>query len=248
MNYDQVMAEMSKTVDQAMRVLGSLHEEGPAPLGVLARRLGSSRTVVSRLVATLEAHALVRRTPAGYELGFGLLRLAGGLIPDLRRIAEPHLRSLAEQFDETSVLAAADGDAAVAVHLVVPERQVIRVHYRSGFRHSLLTGAHGRAILAFADPATVERITGGSQQEDLAAIRGRGYAVTHDELEPGVVGIAAPVLNGGGAAVASIGLVAPSARYPEREPVAAAVIAAARAIADELHRLDHVNAPSTRSA
>lgn len=245
------MAEISKTVDQALRVLESLREDGPAPVGELARRLETGRTVVSRLVATLEAHALVRPTGRGYDLGFGLLRLAGGLVPDMRRIAEPHLRSLAERFDETTVLAAADGDEAVAVHLVVPERQVVRVHYRPGFRHPLVTAAHGRAILAFAAPATIDRLTGGSLAAELATIRERGYALTHDELEHGVVGIAAPVVNGNGAAVASIGLVAPSARYPERETVAAAVIAAAGAVAGELHGLGSIIAPdafSTRTA
>jgi hypothetical protein len=71
------MAEQSKTVDAALTLLAALRDGGDdATTARLARRLGLSRTATARLLATLQAHRLARRTPAGWTLGDGLLDLA----------------------------------------------------------------------------------------------------------------------------------------------------------------------------
>ncbi len=231
------MPELSQTVDHAARLLVALRHGGAVSTTQLAERLGVSRTVATRLVATLEAHDLVRRTPGGVALGFGLLDLAAGLEVTVRTAAYPHLQQLAVRFHETAVLAIADGDTAVAVDQVVPDRRVVRIHYRAGSRHSLAEAAHGKAMLAYSaaaqrlltthpDPARIER--------ELTAIRRNGYAISHDELEEGVTGIAAPILDVRGTAVASIGVVAPTARLPRERDVAPAVREAAAAIGIEL--------------
>ena len=244
------MAETSKTVHHAARVLEELRSGGPVPASELARRLALSRTVVTRLINTLESHDLVRRTGAGIELGFGLLDLARGLAPGLRDIARPHLHELAITFHETAVLAVADGDSAVAVDQVVPDRRVVRIHYRAGTRHSLLAAAHGRAMLAFAHPALIAGLTGGEAEgalgEELRRIRRDGYAVSHDELEQGVAGLASPILDGEGMAMASLGIVAPVARFPAKDRVAGAVRDAARLVTIELAE-DHHTSTSRRS-
>lgn len=236
------MAETSKTVDQALRLLAALRTDGAGSPTELARRLGTSRTVISRLVATLEVHDLVRRTVGGVDLGFGLLDLAAGLAPDLRSTARPHLETLAAELHETAVLAVVDGDQAIAVDQVVPDRRVVRIHYRSGSRHALYEAAHGRAILASSPPTTIERATShhvdpGVLQAGLGRIRREGYAVTHDELEAGVSGIAAPVLDSDGVAIASVGVVAPTSRFPAVGDIAPSIVAAARAVTTDLAAL-----------
>ncbi|MBA2338411.1 MAG: helix-turn-helix domain-containing protein, partial [Acidimicrobiia bacterium] len=201
------MAETSKTVDQAVRVMHQIRATGAAPTAELARRLGLGRTVVARLVATLERHDLVRRTPDGVDLGYGLVGLADMVSPAMRHIARPHLQRLATAFHETAVLAVVDGDDAVAVDQVVAEGRVVRVHYHPGTRHSLAAAAHGRAMLAHADPSTIDRLASAAPGlgAELDRIRRRGYAVSHDELEHGVTGIAAPILDGAGRPLASLG-------------------------------------------
>jgi DNA-binding IclR family transcriptional regulator len=63
----------------------------------LATQLGVGRTVVYRLIATLEAHQLVTRDNSGrVRLGTGALRLAGRVVPLMRDSALPALRRLAE--------------------------------------------------------------------------------------------------------------------------------------------------------
>ncbi len=187
------------------------------------------RTVVARLVATLEAHDLVRRTADGVDLGFGLVGLADQVSRTVREAARPHMQRLAAVFNETVVLAVVDGDDAVAVDQVVPEGRVVRVHYHPGTRHPLAVAAHGRAMLAHLDRATVARVTG--DDPDLAAelehIRARGHATSHDELEDGVAGLAAAVLGDGGLAVAALGVVAPAGRLPVGDLLVAALVEAA---------------------
>ena len=206
------MAETSKTVDLAVRVMHQIRSSGPAPTSELARRLGLGRTVVARLVATLERHDLVRRTPAGVDLGYGLVGLADRVAPAVRHAARPHLQGLAATFNETAVLAVVDGDDAVAVDQVVPEGRVVRIHYHPGTRHPLAVAAHGRAMLAHVEPAVVARLAGGDPDllAELARVRRKGYAVSHDELEEGVAGIAAAIVDRTGRPLGSLGVVAPA--------------------------------------
>ncbi len=219
------MPETSKTVHHALDVLGHLRAEGPAPAASIAARLGLSRTVVARLLATLAAHDLVRRTDGGFAVGLGILELAAGVEPRLRDAARPVLTDLADRFQETAVLAVRQGTYAVAVDGVVPGGRVVRVHYQPGTRHLLTEAAHGRCMLASLapdDPAAVAA-------DGLDAVRRAGYATSHDELEPGVSGLAAPVIDGRGV-VAAVGVVAPTGRMPGEAELADAVCAAAARI------------------
>jgi DNA-binding IclR family transcriptional regulator len=87
------MAEHSKTVDAALTLLAALrNDDGDATTTAeLARRLGLSRTATARLLATLEAHDLARRTPAGWTLGQGVLGLARQVAVDQVVVSAPVL-------------------------------------------------------------------------------------------------------------------------------------------------------------
>lgn len=183
-------AETSQTLDRGVRVLCAL-AESPSGLTMteLAAALGVNRTVVYRLVTTLESHALVRRDRAGrLHIGLGVLRLGAGLQPHLRTTAAPVLRALAEVTGCTAHLTVADGEEAMALAVVEPTWTDFHVAYRVGARHPLSRGAAGRAILLGR---------GGGAGE---------YAVTTGELQPGAKGLAAPVLGIPGLE-ASVGIV-----------------------------------------
>ncbi len=244
------MAETSKTVDLAVRVMHQIRSSGPAPTSELARRLGLGRTVVARLVATLERHDLVRRTPAGVDLGYGLVGLADRVAPAVRHAARPHLQGLAATFNETAVLAVVDGDDAVAVDQVVPEGRVVRIHYHPGTRHPLAVAAHGRAMLAHVEPAVVARLAGGDPDllAELARVRRKGYAVSHDELEEGVAGVAAAIVDRTGRPLGSLGVVAPAPRLPSADGLAAALVEAAAEVAAQVAALDSRHQPGEQAA
>ncbi|KRF17638.1 IclR family transcriptional regulator [Nocardioides sp. Soil797] len=182
--------ETSQTLDRGLHVLRVLAEtQSGLTVTELAERLEVNRTVVYRLVATLEQHALVRRDAKGrLHVGLGVLHLASAVQPVLREIAMPVLRQLAETSGFTAHLTVADGDEALALAVVEPSWTDFHVAYRVGARHPLAQGAAGKAILLGRDPAVAR------------------YAVTAGELQAGAKGIAAPV-RGVDGLEASVGIV-----------------------------------------
>src|SRR5262245_16525763 len=109
--------ETSQTLDRGLQVLKVLAET-PSGLTIteLSGRLEVNRTVVYRLVSTLEQHALVRRDSKGrLYVGLGVLHLASAVQPVLRDLSVPVLRTLAESVGCTAHLTVADGDEALAL-------------------------------------------------------------------------------------------------------------------------------------
>ncbi len=160
----------------------------------IAGRLGVDRAIAYRIVATLEAAALVARGADGrVYLGGGVLVLAMRLEPQLRSQAEPLLRALAAETRATAFLSVARGDEAVAVMVAEAEAGLIRVGYRPGSRHPLERGAAGIAILS----ARPER---DGDAAEVREARAAGYSITRGQLQKGAVGIAAPLARGWGGA------------------------------------------------
>lgn len=209
-------AETSQTLDRGLQVMQVLAATpGGLTVTELAGRLSVNRTVVYRLVATLEAHALVRRDgKARLHIGLGVLQLASGVQPVLRDQALPVLRRLAEDTGCTAHLTVADGDEALVLAVVEPSWTDYHVAYRVGARHALDQGAAGRAILLGRSPG------------------GAAYSVTAGELQSGARGLAAPVLGVDGLE-ASVGIVTIGPRIDETV-VGPLAIAAARAIGNRL--------------
>ena len=171
--------ETSQTLDRGLRALEELAD---APTGLtvteLADHLGVNRTIVYRLLATLELHGLARRDAAGRaRLGIGVLALARRVQPLLRDAAAIPLRRLAEEVGATAHLTVVDGNEALAVAVVEPTWTDYHVAYRVGSRHALDRGAAGRAIVAYRDNGT------------------KTFIVTQGELQSGAFGIAAPLVD-----------------------------------------------------
>ena len=211
-------AETSQTLDRGLRVLKLLADSDHGQtVSALATRLGVHRTVVYRLVATLEQHGLVRRDRDGrLWVGLGVLALGRRIHPLLRQAATPALRALAEEVGATAHLTVADGEEALAVAVVEPSWTDYHVAYRTGSRHPLHRGAAGRAIRAARDPALAPP---------------DGYVYTHGELEAGASGVAAPLPAGGGVE-GSVGVVMLADRVPSW--VGPRVVRAAQEVADAL--------------
>ncbi|WP_244929631.1 helix-turn-helix domain-containing protein [Nocardioides sp. W7] len=213
-------AETSQTLDRGLRVLTVLAgSPGGLTVTELAGRLEVNRTVVYRLVSTLEQHALVRKDVRGrLHVGLGVLHLASAVQPALRDVAVPVLRRLAEEVGCTAHLTVADGEEALALAVVEPSWTDFHVSYRVGARHPLEQGAAGKAILAGRD--------GG-----VADGRDAGYVVTSGELQPGARGIAAPV-RGMDGFEASVGVVTLGDLDPDT--VGKRILSAAADLSDQL--------------
>lgn len=177
-------AETSQTLDRGLRVLKLLAEtDHGLTVTELSRRLGVNRTVVYRLLATLEQHSLVRRDAGGrVRIGVGVLGLGRQVHPLVREAALPALRTLADDVGATAHLTVVDGSEALAVAVAEPSWTDYHVAYRAGLRHPLDRGAAGRAILAGRCRKMVDF---GDGEED--------FVLTHGELESGASGAATPL-------------------------------------------------------
>ncbi len=221
----------SRTLARGLALLTALGDEQEgATVSGLAEATGLDRAVLYRLLDTLTSEGFVTRDPDSrkYRLGLSMLELGvqAGAGLQVRKLAGPPLRALMEDTDETACLAVRDRDDLVVVEVIEPGDRFVTVNYRVGFRHPLGASAHGKALLAF--------LPEGARDPALQPVRQRGVAYTRDELEQGASGVAAPVFDHTGKAVAAVGIVAPSARLPEPEAIALRVLRSAREISERL--------------
>ncbi|HEV7977440.1 IclR family transcriptional regulator [Amycolatopsis sp.] len=224
---DDTPAAGAKTLDNGIRVLKAVAAH-PQGLGVteLARLVGVHRTVAYRLLGTLTQHSLVSQGKDGhYRLGLGVVELSMSLRSDLRSVARPHLRDLAEATGATAHLTILDGEDAVSIAVVEPGNVGVHVAYRVGFRHSVTVGAAGLAILLGRPPQPGER-------REVTEGRRRGFAASQGELQSGAWGLAAPVSGADGESVASVGVIALGPL--DEAATSASVLRAAEAIRREL--------------
>ena len=188
-------AETSQTLDRGLQVLEAV---AGAPDGLtvteLAATLGIGRTVVYRLVVTLEQHAFLRRSADGRcRLGLGVLAMGRQVQPVVRDTAVPALRLLADAVNATAILTVVDGQEAQAAVVVEPSRSDVHVASRPGSRQPLENSAAGRAILA-------ARTTAGRPLDPP-------WVVATGDGPEGAYGIAVPVLGVPGLE-ASVGVLA----------------------------------------
>jgi len=187
-------AETSQTLDRGLLVLEEVADTSEGlTITELANRLGIGRTVVYRLVVTLEKHALIRRGSDGRcRLGLGVLAMGRQLQPVVRDAAFPALRLLADAVGCTAYLSLVDGAESVAALVAEPSRSDMHVTYRVGSRSPLEAAASGRAILAAR--------TSGTRALDPP------WIVASEDGAPGLFGLASPVTGVPGLE-ASVGVV-----------------------------------------
>ena len=238
------MAEISKTADHALSVLLEVGERGPLTPAAIARSLDMNRTVVHRLLSTLHQRGFITRQEDGYVPGAILVRLAEHVQPELRARGRAVMRELSDLVCETVVMHVADGNDAVVLDQVVSDRNVVRVEHAIGSRHALVTGASGRALLAFrGQPTVVDRVTGtigdaNVLRRQLEGVRQLGYALSHDELQQGVHGLAVPVLDPSDTAVASLAILVPVTRASNLLGHTDALLQASARLAQALYATD----------
>ena len=218
----------SQTLDRGLRVLQTLAESGrPLRIPELADALGVHRSIVYRILRTLEDHRLVSRSSDGLcELGVGLAVLSRAVRRDLQAAALPELTYLADALGMTAFVVVADADEAVTLLTVEPRHSSAHVAYRPGVRHPVDRGAPGLALLSGAARRSGERA-------EVAEARTRGWARSSGEVIPGMSSVAAPVVVAGRGVVAAVAVVYVDSSSDEAA-VGARVVTAARTIAADL--------------
>jgi DNA-binding IclR family transcriptional regulator len=245
-----------QSVDRAISVLEILARTGQAGVTEIAIELGVHKSTAFRLLAVLEARGLVDQhgDRGKYRLGLGVLRLAGATTARLDLIQQGRAvcEALAREVSETVNITILSGQDALYLDQVAGT-SALQTQNWVGQRIPLHCTSNGKVLLAFlpehrlaellAEPLT--RFTPYTITDpvrlraELAAVRELGYSTAAQELELGLVAVAAPVRDISGTVIASVSASGPVFRLPpDRVPeVAAQVVAAGREIS---HRLGWV--------
>jgi DNA-binding IclR family transcriptional regulator len=199
-----------------------------------ARRLSVAPSTAHRLLTTFLAHGFAMRSPAGrrYRRGPALIRLYRRRpiqLILLRDVAHPVLERVSHETGETAHLSILEGLDVVGVDHVESLRPIVYRH-PIGSRVPSHATAVGHALLAHSPEAAealiaegLARLTdetvphGSALRRSLEEVRQRGYAVNDRQWHSETAGVAAPILDARGEAVAALGISGPSSRLNRRE-------------------------------
>lgn len=210
---------------RGLRVLLTIADRGDIRADELSSLLDTPTSTIYRYLRTLTEFGFVDRQGAGYRLGPRLVIGGGPTVSseDLIRLADPILRSLAEETGETAVISRRVGLSAVCLS-EVPSPHPLRVTLEPGTAFPLHVGAIGKVLLAYAPPEVLGEViaqglrpVGGRTQKtkelrrELREVVAGGIARSEGEVIPGTVALAVPIMRDDGI-VAAIGVIGPEAR------------------------------------
>ncbi len=255
----------SSTITKVSDLLEALSRIGrPASLNELAEVLAFPKPTLRRLLLQLKGVGMVMQDEDSrlYRLGSRLITLAAAVLEgmEVRRAASDILDDLMKATGESSYLAVLDQINSVYVDLVECDRSV-KVLTKVGARRLAWTTATGKVMLAFLPNeerkrrlSAALRVSSAMTLPDpallaaqLRSIREAGFAVSRDEAEIGVTGVAAPVLDAAGDCVAALALGIPTYRFsPALEALTVeATVAAAERLSERMKRLPSHTLAST---
>lgn len=219
------IAARSQTIERATLILACFSASEPyLKLADLAAKLGLNTSTVYRYVATLESAGLLERDErrGGYRLGLRVIELAGIALNQLevRKHAVDDMDRLCHDLGLLVNLGVLlEGDVLHVAHAAPPD--VLRLFTSLGRRAVAHCTALGKVMLAdkpFAEvrqlieqygwrPYTPESIQAFEPlEQELEAIRTRGYAVDHEERRRGIACLAAPIRDYSGRVVAALSI------------------------------------------
>jgi DNA-binding IclR family transcriptional regulator len=220
-----------KTVDRVLHLLLQFSNEYPEwSTGELAKVLGLHRSIVYRMLTTLERRGFITQTDhrGRFRLGLKLIELGNVVLAsmDLRQIAYPMMARLARETGESAFLTVISNDHALCIEKI-DGHQRVRAMISIGDRYPLHAGASSKVLLAYLPSDTIDELIARGLvpitpntiteperlKEDLIMIRKQGWAYSIGELTPGAACVAAPLRNSNGAVVAALSLAGLISRF-----------------------------------
>jgi len=229
----------TQAVDRAARLLSEVvHSADPMTFTGLSAATGLAKSTTSRLLLALERNGLVRRDDHGRFLPgemFVSFAWRGGAEAGLVAVAQPFLERLGKATGETINLGVASGGMVDQIAQVDSTYFIGGTNW-VGLSVPLHCSALGKVLLAYGAAQPSGQLPAGKLERrtdktitsetalraELAGVRARGYAITDEELEPGLIALAAPVRGFDGAVVAALSVSAPTTRMTRDRLTAAA--------------------------
>ncbi len=219
----------TQSLDRALQLASTVIEaDEPLSFADLQEMTGLAKSTTSRMLAALERGGLLERDEAGgYVAGslFWLYAARHDPWEELVRLARPVMESIGSDTQESVHLSVLRGDKVVQV-AQVDSRYLLGTRDWTQVDVPTHTSALGKVFVAWdglelpeADlvrltPKTITTRAG--LERDAVATRTRGFAITIDELEDGLTGVAVPVRGPRGEVVAALGISGPTSRLAHR--------------------------------
>lgn len=203
-----------KSVEKTFTVLGAFTEEEPLQsVSEVAAKADLSRAAARRFLLTLTELGYLSTDGARFHLAPRVLNVGSAFLSSLTlpAIAEPHLKQLSADLQETASVCILDDVHVVYVARVTSPR-LVSVAVQVGTRFPAWATSMGRVLLASLDDADlqdrlarsdVRRFTPSTVpsrealQAEIRTVRERGWSVVREEYEEGLSGVAVPVHRGG---------------------------------------------------
>jgi IclR family transcriptional regulator, KDG regulon repressor len=198
---------MEKTLAKGLIVLEALAQAG-GPCGVsdLAASLGISKSNTHRLLNTLVATGFASTVDGRYAAMTRLVR----------------------ETAESVRLTVLDPKSLEVIYIdKIDSPQDVRTFTEIGGRAPAHCTSSGKVMLAYQDDAVLRRLArklkpytpstivdAAELLRHLKKVRASGYALNQREYSPQVAGVAAPILDGDGRAIAALSIAAPADRLP----------------------------------
>ena len=188
----------------------------------VASATGLARPTARRILITLEQLGYVRSDRAGFRLTPRVLELGMSYVESvgLWDVARPHLEALVARTGESSSIAQLDGpDITYVARVSVPK--IIALSVNVGTRFPALQTSLGKVLLASLSNDEVEAVLAqpsrsgiqprwspglDERRAALRQVRAQGWALTDEQLAPGIRSVAAPLRDGTGAVVAAMNI------------------------------------------
>ncbi|MDP5228158.1 MULTISPECIES: IclR family transcriptional regulator [Arthrobacter] len=228
-------------VDRVVRLLAAFPEGTVLlPLSELAERAGLPLSSTHRLVRQLAAHGLLDLGAGGsVKLGLHLWELVSRNSPtlELRTVALPFMEDIHTVLRQNVNLAVLDGEDALFVERLSRPGSVVNRATVAG-RLPVHISSAGLALMAFQSRTVQTAYLEGLEargfaaaevlRQHLAEAARNGYAQLAGAIDPETWGIAVPILDAKGQAVAALGVVVPLDEVRLREVVRALQLASRR--------------------
>jgi IclR family transcriptional regulator, KDG regulon repressor len=214
-----------EAVLKALDVLEAFQDSEELQLSEISKRVSLNKSRAFRLLYTLCERGYVERASDGhrYRLGLKLFEHASNLRRDVKQVSQSYMRKLQQTFNETVNLAVLHNGEVLYVDLLESSRP-FRMSAMIGSRMPIANTSLGKALMAHAAEHELEQVLDTLTPSELRKLRSemeivrrRGYATDHEENEPGVACIGAPILNEAGVSVAAMSVSGPSVRILKQE-------------------------------
>jgi IclR family pca regulon transcriptional regulator len=186
----------------------------------VAARTDLTRATARRFLHTLVELGYVRTDGKTFALTAQVLQLGYAYLSGLSlpQLAQPHLEELSLKLGESTSAAVLDG-TDIAYIARVTTRRIMNVGITVGTRFPAYATSMGRVLLAALPPAKLQEYLAladikpltpqavATKKDLLAAldtVRAQGWCMLDQELELGLMSIAAPVLDGPSKVVAAV--------------------------------------------